>query len=54
MSSYILEDRKRYVTIDRRNKYVVSALEMRGKIYGIEIGFVQGTIESASITREVN
>lgn len=42
-SSYILEDRKRYITIDRRNKYVVIAPEMRAKIYGIEIGFVQRT-----------
>lgn len=46
VSSYILEDRKRYVTIERRNKYIVIAPEIRTKIYGTEIGSVQGTIES--------
>lgn len=46
VSPYILKDQERYVTIDRSNKYVVIAPEMRAKIYGTEIGSVHGTIES--------
>lgn len=53
-SSYILEDRKRYITIDGRNKYVVIAPEMHAKIYGAEIGFVQGTRSKVALSRAVN
>lgn len=53
VSSYILEDRKRYVTIERRNKYVVIAPEIRAKIYGTEIGSVQGTIARVALVAQL-